>query len=462
MSIVLVLIGLSIATIERPELGILGMLAVTSTIIYEKDLPLVPLPVMGLHLHVSDLIVVGLLGLVVLRWLTEGDFEIVGTPLNGPLLVFYVVALIATALSFVQATVIDFAFREVWVVTYYLMFFVVTHLIRREDQLQLLLKGVNSLALIVAVVMIVQFALGQSVSILAGRVEALQTDYTVYEEITRIIPPGQSLVLVAFITTAVTLVVTAPEQIRLWDLFRWAILGIAVMFTFNRGYWAASAGAFFMLVFIVNGRERKRLLVGGFSVLAVILLVMLLVQTLSPDSRIANLLNAATARLATLTRRDTFEERSVRYRTFEWEYALSQIEDHPVFGLGLGSKYRPLDTRLDSKQFDGRRYIHNGHFYVIVKTGLLGYLWLTALSVLFFALGLIHWRKIQDGRLRGTYLGFVLAYTAASIAAASSPVHMEWFWTPVIGVMMGINMVILRFALAENDGATNFDRGVGI
>ena len=40
-------------------------------------------------------------------------------------------------------------------------------------------------------------------------------------------------------------------------------------------------------------------------------------------------------------------------------------------------------------------------------------------------------------------LGFTLVYLAVLIAAVVNSPFMEWRWTPVIGIMMGINEVIL-------------------
>ncbi len=40
-------------------------------------------------------------------------------------------------------------------------------------------------------------------------------------------------------------------------------------------------------------------------------------------------------------------------------------------------------------------------------------------------------------------LGFTLVYLAVLIAAVANSTFMQWRWTPVIGIIMGINEVIL-------------------
>jgi hypothetical protein len=45
--------------------------------------------------------------------------------------------------------------------------------------------------------------------------------------------------------------------------------------------------------------------------------------------------------------------------------------------------------------------------------------------------------------MRGVVLGFTLVYLAVLIAAVANSSFMQWRWTPVIGIIMGINEVIL-------------------
>jgi hypothetical protein len=46
--------------------------------------------------------------------------------------------------------------------------------------------------------------------------------------------------------------------------------------------------------------------------------------------------------------------------------------------------------------------------------------------------------------MRGVVLGFTLVYLAVLLAAVVNSPFMQWFWTPVFGIIMGINEVILK------------------
>jgi hypothetical protein len=89
----------------------------------------------------------------------------------------------------------------------------------------------------------------------------------------------------------------------------------------------------------------------------------------------------------------------------------------------------------------------------MVNTGVIGYIFFIWLSLSYIVRGLKHWRIIPDTKLRANVLGFTLAYVGILIAALVNSVFMHWFWTPVIGIILGINEVILR---KDNQGEHKF------
>ena len=116
----------------------------------------------------------------------------------------------------------------------------------------------------------------------------------------------------------------------------------------------------------------------------------------------------------------------------------------------MDAVYRPFDNRLDSRSTILTDFIHNGHLKIMLNSGLIGYFSLMLLSFVFLMRGLKDWRNITDGRYRGIVLGFTLAYTAIMIAAIVNSTFTQWRWTPVIGIMMGINEIIfLKYKQTE-------------
>jgi hypothetical protein len=107
---------------KKPEFGILAIVILISSIIFEDALPLIPIGFGSFH--IPDLILLSLLFLIPLNLLTDTRFSIVKTPLDTPLLLFYLATLIA---AFNAVFYYNLGFNEtlriVRGLTYYLLFF---------------------------------------------------------------------------------------------------------------------------------------------------------------------------------------------------------------------------------------------------------------------------------------------------------------------------------------------------
>ncbi|NLF79490.1 MAG: transposase [Chloroflexi bacterium] len=442
-------IGVLIA-LQHPEYSLLGILVLTSSVVFESDLPLIPIGVGSLH--IPDVILLGLFGMIALRWLLEPDFHIARTPLDAPLLFFFGITFGATLWAIMRSG-LDFniALRGIRIVSYYLVFFAVTNLIRSTAQLARLLDGFLLLATVVGGVMFLQFLLGDSLPILPGRVETLSTQGASYEGIARILPPGQSMVLVGFVSGLIALLVDRLRPTSVMRVLQVGILGLAVILTFNRNFWINSVLSLALFAFLIQGRERHRAVAWSMALGLAIVMLLLIIFT-QPGSSAADLVTATVDRFSTMVGSKVTDDSSLRWRDAEYEYAIPQILSHPLTGLGAGALYRPFDSRMDSRgRFDGRGYIHNGHLWIMLQSGVLGYASLMWLSLRFVARGLQNWRQITDSRIQGIALSLTLVNLFGLLCNITSPLFMQWYWTPVFGLMMGANEVIYRLYLPTSD-----------
>ncbi len=222
----------------------------------------------GISFHIADILLLGSLGLIATRRLVVPEFTMVRTPLDRPLLIFFGVTLLSTVIALLQSSV-DFheALRATRVFSYYLTFFVVTNLVRERRQLAFLLNGIFILATLVAAAMIGQYLLGDSVTLLPGRVEALETQGTAFEAVTRIAPPGFSIVLVSFVTISCILVFERVKPTGLLKFSQCGLMGMALVVTFLRSYWAALCVVLFLMVCLVRGADRRRFMGWGMVVI---------------------------------------------------------------------------------------------------------------------------------------------------------------------------------------------------
>jgi hypothetical protein len=388
-------------------------------------------------LSIADCCLLALIGLIVIRHVAEKSVPLLHTPLDLPLLGFFALALVSTAVALMEGG-LEFkpAMKEVRLVTYYLSFFVVTNLVRQKKQQQLLLRGVLTLASAVAIGMIIQYALGASAIILPGRIEQLRTQNQAYDGITRVLPPGQSIVLVGFVITTMRLALEKLKPKDWWRLLQWALLGFGVLVTFNRVYWVGVALVMTVALYLVRGETRRRLLARGLIFVTIVVLFALALS-LNPDLTRSELLTASLSRLNTLVSGTAASEQSLQFRYLENDYALSYLMPPRILGLGLGAFYRPF-TELDWADYDGRGYLHNGHFWLLIKAGFFAYLCFAWMSLSALHRGFTRWRHLPV-EVGATTLGLALSFLIVLVGSMTSPMLMEWFWAPVVAVLLSLN-----------------------
>jgi hypothetical protein len=436
--------GGAILVLKRPELFLLGILVFSSTIIEEANVPTLNLFV--LNLYITEAFLIAGFVLIIARALAERNFKLIRTPLDGLLIGFLVIAMLTTLRGIFSGVEMSVAISEIRIVTYYATFFVVTNLVRDESQLKLLIYGMFGLALVVASAMFLQFTLGDSIQILPGRVEHLVTTGAVYDEVTRIVSVGEGLVLVAFITM-MTIVCFSKFTFRAglgFLLAGW--VGMAVIITFNRNFWIAVILAMFALFWILPRHQRSQMIGWWIGAAVMVVIVLLSVFALPGGERAQTLVTASADRMFSLADGANYESdaSTLRWRNFEYEYAVPTILENPLIGIGLGARYRPTLDGVDGYEFNGQHYIHNAHLWILMKTGVPGYAFFMALGLVFVGRGLRYWSRIASPLMKGTILGYVLTYLGVMVGSIVNPIFMQWYWTPILGIMMGTNEVILR------------------
>jgi len=437
--------GALFIVLKRPELGLLSILVLTSSIIFYSALPILPIGIGSLH--IPDILLLTLLGQIVLRLVLKPKFRLVRTSLDWPLIIFIGWALLSTFFGVLRSTVgiVDArqAFRDV---SYYLTFFVVTNSLQEMRQIRYLLKGMFFIATVVAVAIIAQFVLGESVQFMPG-VGSLDSSSVAAADTARVLPPGRSMILVFFITLTVLLVM---EKLRLksWTNFvQWILIGAALMMTFLRSYWLVTGLAFLLLVFLTKGEIRRRLIGWGLAATSLLLLVLVFSALASSNSEISKLLSGSSERFSTLLSPNVLQESSLQWRFIENQYAVSSIISNPIFGVGVGGKYRPFDRRLDHQgmTWDARSFIHNGHLWILETMGFPGYVFFMSFLAIFLVRSFRNWRSIPDSQMRGFVLGFTLAMLGMLITATVESAFGTWIWTPIIGTIMGVNEFAFRY-----------------
>jgi hypothetical protein len=436
--------SLMLLVFKKPELAILGYLVLTSTVIPQNGLPRASF---GLgRLMLTDLIIFALFAYIIVQSLVYSNRKIRLSPLGILFILFYLAGLLSTLyhIYVAHSLTLEESLGELRVFNHYLLFFAVINILREKNQIRFFIKSLFFLAIIAAASVVVQYVLGPSNPIVPGRVETLDVEGATIQGVTRILTPGESLLLFVMV---VSLVMLLTEKSDGSSLFRWSmtvLIILGVLLTFNRSFWIGTLISM-ALLFLVVPRQLQRRFLSWVTVGIPIAILALAVMALYPKSDYSHLLSASFQRLYSLTQKRTYQssQSSLRWRDFEYEHGFIKLMETPVIGTGLGAMYRPFVFRRDRPGFDGRRYMHNGHLYLLVKTGLLGYICFFSLSVLFIYRGLKYWRKIPDPKMGTVVLGLALGYLGAMVVAIVDPLYSQWYSTPVIGVAMGLSESII-------------------
>lgn len=435
----LAMAGLWAVTV-RPELGVLAVLAYTSTVVDSELMPLVSVGVGSLHL--ADLLLAWLLAVLAWRVLVTRTLRLVPTPFDLAILVLVAVAALSTLWAAADGSApFRTAVRDLRPMVYYLLFFPAVHLVRTPAAVARLWLGVLVLAVLTAGSSLLQAAVGPDLALLPGRVEDLYTAGTTHDGIVRAIPPGASLMLLGAVLTGTAMAWGEGGADTRRKLALLGLLAVGLILTYTRMLWVATAlgllGAWLMVGTGRRARLTRRLLTGaalGAALGGSVLLA-------APDSGAGRAVGAILDRFGTLFdsalySRGDRDVATLEYRAIDIEYALPHLMPPSLLGIGLGTPFRPC-LPIDSESGCAHpTYVHNGPVAVLMKLGLLGFGALAWLTVAAVSRGLRRWHSAATPWGHILVLGCTLAFGAVMAATMLEPYVLLWPWTPVLALML--------------------------
>jgi O-antigen ligase len=470
LSPLLVLAGIAgaaalVVIARHPEFGLLAMVTVTGGLVDSEALPL--LGIGPISLHLTDLLLLFMIGVLLVRALVDRGFRVVTTPLDVPMLAFYG-ALVFSAFSAIGRFSVDThnVLRQLRPLTYYMAFFVVTNLVREKRQLDTVVAGLLLIAVVASAALLGQIlarqVFGWELQITQTREYTLTTAGTVHSGVVRTYMQADRLVYPMLLIAIASLVLEmgqevqtstrrAPDGMRvLWRLCATAFLAAGIFLSFQRNYWITMLLMVGLLFLLVSWAERLRALKWLVVVLAGVVTLIAF-----PGFGLDNYVLAAQDRLFRGMQAETLaEDKSTQMRVMETEYALETVSQRPLFGIGMGNTYRPWMPddayfRPEDPRLGLRWYAHNAYLWLWVMAGAVGLVPFLMLYGLFVWRGLKYWRHIKgnlggSGR-RAVVLGSTLAILGQMISNLVAPNFLQAGSLVIFAILMGINEVIYRF-----------------
>ena len=432
-----------IISVRKPEIGILAIVAIIASVIFGDSIPLIHIP--GGSFHVTDILLLVFLFMIPIKLLTDKRLGFQTTPLDMPLLLFMIAASTSAANAIlIQKLDFNIVMRSFRALTYYLLYFVITNLFREKRKICSLFNGMFGIATLVSLAMLIQAAVGDAVHLMPGRVEAAQTNDIIYYKATRILPPGQTLIFVMFISAICTIALINKPVFKSGHFYLLLAIGSGILLTYNRNYWVSIIIAVFVLVLLISKKGKKRVL--AWIVISVILAGLLILPLMNFSGKAAAYIDSISDRFSSLfSVKKTYSGDSLGWRKIENDYAWRSVVQHPFVGIGLTNNYRPRISGMNSNpSWNASSYIHNGYLWILVDMGLLGFVPLMWFFIGFIIRGFSNWRKIRDPGERSILIGCTLSMMALSLCILVSPRFMEWYSIVVIATIMGVGETIIK------------------
>lgn len=371
----------------RPVIAICVYAVLMASGVWYEWYPLLPLPG-GYAVYPHE----PLLFLLVIRAISVARREIVEHPRLRHVVVSGAIALgsvlFAAAVALLGGQDLGFIVNGVRAYMLVALIPAIAVLVRTESDRALILRVVTFIIAVVAVLMMIQIAVGFSVEVFPGA--RLDAGFEESPNLVRSHPPATVLATVLS-SAIISTWLASSERNRLSRRARLTMTlggGAVLLLSFWRSYWLGALGgaAFTMVRNAKETRARVLIAVGAGLTAAVVLLGPVLFP--GGISTGVAALDVAAARLMNVFTGDVTSSGTITDRLYEFQVARTALAASPVMGVGPGGSYGAFKTvSRDGVSYSvSRGSAHNSYLSLYLYLGLPGLLtFVLLLAVLFFA-----------------------------------------------------------------------------
>ena len=290
-------------------------------------------------------------------------------------------------------------------------------------RVSLLLKGAFGLAILKAVLGLLEVASGRG-----GSVE--HTGSLTYYE-----PVANWLIMIALL--GIVTAVLARMRPPLWMLLGSPLLIASLLLSYRRSFWIAAVLGLLLVLLLALSPVGRRLLVPAslLVVVAIWLLGSVNFQAQSPLLR----------RAVSLSPTSLTTNLEDRYRLDERANVLGAIREHPITGLGIQVPWAATVRGLSVEHLAGRLYVHFVALWFWLKLGILG---LIAYLSLLIGAGFLAWQVWRRGGepvLRAFGLASLCGLAGlAVIETTASFTGVDARFTVLLGAQIGLLALLAR------------------
>jgi len=400
-------VGLTVLC-EGPSFGILTFSSHLYTQVY-KDI------------SALDLLVVLAVLAVAFDLIRSGRSLYVPLPLKLPLTLLVLAMMAGAITGHAAGASTRFVLASENVLAYLLaMPLVVANLDLERKQLRWLLGGAVALAIAKAVLGLIEVASshGQTID---------GTTLTYYE------PTANWIVMIALL--AIFAAVLARAKPPLWMLLGSPLLFASLLLSYRRSFWIAAVLGVLLVLLLGTSPLGRRMLVpvGLLVALAIWLLGSTSFQSQSPIVQ----------RVSSLQSSKVEANVEDRYRIDERANVLSEIDRHPISGLGMTIPWEATAMALPVEHAGGRLYVQFAALFLWLKLGVLGLLAYISIIAASMVLAFRAWRAAYDPISRAFGLASLCGVVALVVLdTTASFTGVDARFTVLFGAQLGLLALI--------------------
>jgi len=323
---------------------------------------------------------------------------------------------------------------------YYSIFFLVLYYVRNEKQLRLLLNACFVFSFVVAVLLIVQFAVGRNVSLVPYWKIGTQRlgSYVTF----RVYPRGIPVLLMGFLCFVGVLYHKLGNRSFQLAVIT-GILGLGVVLQLYRTIWAVALIGAISAWFIVQRKHKMHFVRRTIPLIGIILLLGMLAAPLY--SRVAGISLIKTRFLSTFQDFLRVEGHYARYLAVAAE-RLSYIKSSPIWGIGFVHPSEPFAQQLMNQSVGN---IDNAWITILSYMGALGVLSMLWLSIAFMKRSSFILKNMNDPFYEGILVGFIGFYIASVVSLLYISPFAYGEGIATIALMMGLGEAISRIKVQK-------------
>ena len=457
-----------LAVYLRWEIGIAGVIATTSFIAYYDAIPTLSLyhfipeiPILeDLRLLLGQGIMLFMLAVFLTSLEARTIRERLDTPLAPAVLMFMVAILITSLVGLVFNNVyLSKMVETARSYSFYLMFFVTLLCLRERRNMRILMATLLVMAVIVAILMFVQFAVGDRFQVFLGNIRV--ESFGGYAG--RILPPGAELIwmVVPFVIARIPIV---TPRVQRWLVASLALLFGGLLLTFTRSVWMGTLFSMTIMGILGRGAVRRGVLRMFLAMAAFVAVLLVVLQLVSTENE--NYVTPYVKRFTSIFNPESYEEgSSANVRMEEIEAAWPKIVEKPWFGVGVGGTYTYVeawDDRDHHHYWQAVTYIHNAYVLLLTHTGVVGFTTCMVMFATFFVRARNIFKTLTRPEDRATVMAGIGAIASVMLASMMQP--SLWYppAVPCIGTIFGLVEVTRYFAARERAAAMAAVRGAAI